>query len=204
MEKHAPFPNSNPSSNPTQIPQSVPIEMPDGEPIPLAPAKGLFKNKISHGFQESTGFHSGPVSKRSRYQIIFWSWTAGFIDLLLCAGLCCIFLTVFSLLMDLPISQIIKQTGSSLTEIWGYAFLCFTAIYLMVSRSFLGFSLGEWTCQLRIGSPKERLLKDYSIRVVLRTLLIICTGFLTLPLLSLLFGRDLAGKFSGVHVISLK
>jgi hypothetical protein len=179
---------------------------PDGERIkgPLRELRELFKNPRPPVFQESTGFHSGPVSKRGRYQVIFWSWTAGFIDVLLCAGLCCIFLVSFSLLMDLSISQILRQMGSSLTEILGYAFLCFTAMYLMVSRSFLGFSLGEWTCQLRLGSPKERLLKDYSVRVVFRTLLIVCTGFLTVPLLSLIFGRDLAGQLSGVHVVSLK
>ncbi len=71
-------------------------------------------------------------------------------------------------------------------------------------RSLLGFTIGEWACDLRLGQPHERLRNNYVIKVMLRSSLILLTGVVTLPVLSLLLGRDLAGVLSGLRLFSLK
>lgn len=77
-------------------------------------------------------------------------------------------------------------------------------IYLVTVRSILGFTLGEWACDLRLGQPHERLRSGYVFRVALRSSLIILTGIFTFPLLSLLLGKDIAGSVSGLRLFSLK
>lgn len=70
-------------------------------------------------------------------------------------------------------------------------------------RGFNGATIGEWTCSLRLGQPWQRLQSGYILKVLLRTTLIMATGIVTLPLLSLLFKRDLAGDISGLKIYSL-
>lgn len=75
----------------------------------------------------------------------------------------------------------------------------------MVVRTYLGATLGEWSCDLRLGKPSERMQKRYVLRNILRTSIVIASGIIFIPLISLLFRRDLAGKLSGgLYIYSLK
>lgn len=74
-------------------------------------------------------------------------------------------------------------------------------MYLVVNRVFLGFTPGEWVFDQRLGKPEEVGKADYSFLVAFRSLLVIGTGFITLPLLGLIFGRDLVGKLLGVELL---
>jgi len=75
--------------------------------------------------------------------------------------------------------------------------------YLVLSRLWMGASLGEWACDLRLGQPVERIRSDYALRVMLRTTCVFMTGLVLLPLFSAIFRRDLAGEISGIKVYSL-
>jgi len=73
-------------------------------------------------------------------------------------------------------------------------------IYLVVNRMFLGFTPGEWVFDQQVGRNQELGSGTYSMRVALRSLLVIATGFLPLPILSMLTRIDLAGKISGAQI----
>ena len=77
-------------------------------------------------------------------------------------------------------------------------------MYMVTTRFFLGSSLGEAACDLRLGRPQDRLSSNYFAKVVFRATLIVLTGVFVLPALSLIFGNDLPGKISGVRLFSLK
>lgn len=179
--------------------------LPQTDRIPKDPYANLFRDQISLEILEETmGFRGGSNPSRKPYQVILWSWTASVIDSLLVVSLSCFFLLSFSLLMKAPLAKTIVQmelaTGHLLAVVFGLS----VAIYMIVLRSFLGFSFGEWACGLRMGSEQERAHRFYSFRVVLRTLLVLATGLVVLPLLSLLFRKDISGKLAGVHLTSLK
>lgn len=179
--------------------------IPGQQRVPKDPLANLFREQISSEILEETmGFHGGSNPSRKPYQVILWSWTASVIDSLLVVSLSCFFLLSFSLLMKAPLAKTIVQmelaTGHLLAVVFGLSI----AIYMIVLRSFLGFSLGEWACGLRMGSDRERADHFYSFRIVFRTLLVIATGLIALPILSLLFRKDIPGKIAGVHLTSLK
>ena len=71
-------------------------------------------------------------------------------------------------------------------------------IYLIVSRSFFGKTLGEWTFNYRLGRPSIRENAFYPFLVMWRVTLVFITGVFLFPLMSLLFRRDIASYFTGL------
>lgn len=178
----------------------IPEPTPDAETPPpvVSPGslKNLFRNHHRLDWANPTGFHSGPTRKRKGYKLALWSFTASVIDLFMLLGLSCIFLLVFLKIVKMPITQ-------NLLQDFLVVFVLGSWMYMTTTRFFMGSSLGEAACDLRLGKPQERLSPRYFAKVVIRTTLIVCTGVFVLPLLSLIFGRDIAGSLSGVKLFSL-
>lgn len=170
----------------------------------------------------SNSFHRGPVRRSARVTVL-WSMTAAMIDgLVLFAGACFLLLS-FCVAFHLNSKQIIldiKQLEHFAQQLlslsvshqsWidvqenplsGFFMLMPTMIffYLSFTRIYLGFSLGEWACYLRMGSVNQRSNPQYSWWVVRRTLLICFSGFVFLPIMSAILGQDLAGFISGLCI----
>jgi hypothetical protein len=72
-------------------------------------------------------------------------------------------------------------------------------LYLLTARSFFGASLGEWAFDVQLGSDHDQKQPVYPLLVAWRTILVTVTGFVILPLLSLVFRRDLAKIFTGLQ-----
>ncbi len=80
-------------------------------------------------------------------------------------------------------------------------FLAVSFIYMVVNRTFLGATPGEWAFEQTCGLPGQQADEaSYLPRIALRTLLVTVTGFITVPLLSYLFNKDIAGDISGVSL----
>jgi membrane protein required for beta-lactamase induction len=111
----------------------------------------------------------------------------------------------FSFLMKTSPSILIHFVKNQSTEATIVSlFLISLWSYLIFMRAFIGASIGEWTCDLRLGEPMQRFKKTYLLRVILRTTLILLTGVFVLPLISLLTKKDIAGLISGVRIYSLQ
>lgn len=185
-----------------RAPQEWEAPLPSKEPrekrTPSLPNRSkvdeLFK-KNQLGFDQATGFLGGP-SRRQGVKLALWSCLAVMIDTLVLISVSCIFMAVFSYLM--------KSSGSAQFLFFAQIFVVVGWIYMVSLRTFMGSSVGEWTCDLRLGQPHERLRASYALRVALRSTLILGTGVITLPLLSLIFKKDLAGLVSGLRLFSLK
>jgi hypothetical protein len=151
-----------------------------------------------------TGFRSGS-DKRAGTKLALWTWMSAFIDTLIVVASTCFAIILFSLLMKSSLPEIFKfvYAEPSLIKIFGTCFLLSFWLYLIVLRAFMGASIGEWSCQLRLGQPVQRLKAGYVLRVMLRTSFIFLTGVVLIPLLSMLLKRDLAGEISGIKIYSL-
>lgn len=79
-------------------------------------------------------------------------------------------------------------------------YLAMSQMYLIVSRSFAGASIGEWTFDIQLGQPADIPKATYPIRVLIRSFVTLLTGVVLLPLLSLILRKDLAGKIAGVRL----
>ncbi|WP_413944793.1 hypothetical protein [Bdellovibrio sp. HCB-162] len=172
-----------------------------------APSKinNLFKDRKGLQF-ESTGFHSGPSARRKGYKLALWSWLASFIDALILVSASCVFLLAFSMIVKTSFGALLGGFKHSQHQLIFFAEVFFVCgwLYMIAIRSFMGSTIGEWACDLRLGQPHERLQSGYILKVALRSTLILLTGVITLPILSLALGRDLPGIFSGLRLFSLK
>lgn len=151
---------------------------------------------------QKISFHRGSSPVKRRWRLMAWSLAAGFIDILMMFSMTC-FVTgalVFAMSWKLTLNQVVHT--QSLQLALGITLIGFYAMYLLTLRVFLGCTLGEWACGLRLGEPRHRLSPGYSLRVHFRLIVTVLTGVVTLPLLSLLFGVDLAGKLSGLPLVS--
>jgi hypothetical protein len=74
-------------------------------------------------------------------------------------------------------------------------------IYLSVNRIFLGYTPGEWAFDERIGNPEDLNSKSYSIKIIARSALVVLTGFILLPIISMLFRKDIAGQITGARIM---
>lgn len=166
----------------------------------------LFRLREPLDILEQTGFHGGPRIRRKGHRLAAWSWLASFIDALILVSMSCVFLIVFSWIVQTGAGSIVRElrAETTLSEMFLQVFILSSGIYMISLRVFMGATIGEWACDLRIGNLQDRFRHRYTLQVILRETLIIATGVITLPLLSLIFGRDLAGKVSGARLFSLK
>lgn len=79
-------------------------------------------------------------------------------------------------------------------------YLAVFEMYVIVARSFFGRTLAEWTFDLQMGDDEQITRARYPAQVLWRSLLNLLTGVVVLPILSLLFRRDLAAKFTGLQL----
>ncbi len=121
------------------------------------------------------------------------SLAAGFLDMLLVTALGLLYLMtlIFTLKLDL-----IKSISDGGTEVWlstAAVFLVVGFVYYVAQRMFIGFTLGEWAYEQRLGLPEEMNKPAYGLKVFYRQLLIMVTGVVTIPLVSWALGRDMGG-----------
>lgn len=185
----------------TEFPQITP------NPTPLEKRTPTKRSPRSHGhfnrldFIETNDFSGGSQTRRG-FKLALWTWASAAVDHLLILATTCIFLLVSSVVLHSSLKFMFGTKNVAMTMV--YLYLVISGTYFVMFRVFLGATIGEYSCGLRLGEPSERLKKTYSVRILFRTLLIIGTGILTLPLISTIFKRDLAGRICGISIYSLK
>lgn len=165
----------------------------------ISTQEGIFKRPLI-GVRRSAADNPPPVL---RYKPISIHIAADLIDAFFIASVAVCFSFVLAKILEFmgqPISLFSFFTEPSfLTKVFAL-FVLSHQIYLVTTRVFFGKTIGEWTTDCQLGKVKQQKQYDYALRVVGRSLLLAITGFVTLPLLSLIFRKDLAGAISGLQL----
>ncbi len=183
--------------------QIIPDNTPDiGPDRPIEKRNTFQKDYLNRlDFSEQNDFLGGS-RKRKGLKLALWTLAAATADHLIILAGTCVFLLVGTI--GLQTSMKVFTSVQRLGMAAGYLYLALSITYFVLFRIFLGATLGEYSCSLRLGEPTQRLQKSYSVRILFRSLVIIGTGVVTLPLVSMLFKIDIAGRVSGVSIYSLK
>lgn len=116
------------------------------------------------------------------------------------ATLACLIILLMVTKVDL--FGVVTQAGDEVVYLALFSLYAGIAwIYLVMNRVFLGYTPGEWVFDQRVGLPQEHGTALYSLRVVARTTLVVATGLVPLPLLSVLIRKDLAGMITGAGLL---
>lgn len=117
--------------------------------------------------------------------------------LIIAASLLCLIVMLTITKVDL-ISNLSRPDEDNMVYLSTIAlFMGVTFIYMVVHRVFMKATPGEWAFDQQLGTDDQIHQPIYSLKVIARTLLVMATGFVLLPLLSMIFGRDLAGAWTG-------
>ena len=112
---------------------------------------------------------------------------------------------LLSMIVMLMVTKIDLFLNLSQSETAGQLYLATAAlfasvyfIYMVVNRTFLGFTPGEWAFDQRCGTPAQLNSVSYVPRLVARTVTVMLTGFIISPVLSYLFNKDIMGQLTGL------
>ena len=165
----------------------------------ISTQEGVFKRPLV-GVRRSSADNPPPLLK---YKPISIHIAADFIDgfFIAAVSVCFSFLLLALLeMMGESISLYAFFTDSSFVMKVFALFVLSHQVYLVTTRVFFGKTIGEWTTDCQVGTAKEKKKPDYVVRVVGRSLLMALTGFIVLPVLSILFRKDLAGAITGLQL----
>ena len=146
------------------------------------------------------------IGKESLLVATIWEPTAVFLDAMLVAAtfLSCLIVLILVTKVDL-FAQLMRpdaETSLFATLILLLAFVSWA--YLSVSRMFAGRTAGEWVVDQQVGTSEQQTEWSYSIRVLGRSLIVIATGWMLVPIFSFALNRDLAGLWTGAPLLRKK
>jgi uncharacterized RDD family membrane protein YckC len=182
------------------------IETPKPVQSPF-PQPGAYKSNIKKTPtpQElsSTGTRRGAAdSPQRKLQAATVSLESALLDFNIVMGLSLVFMMALLMITKVDLNIVMKNLNTDyMTQAsLGVMFIAVMQMYVVISRSFFGRTLGEWTFDLQVGEDSEQKQETYPLKIALRSLLITFTGLFCLPLISALLGRDIPGQVTGVKL----
>jgi hypothetical protein len=153
-------------------------------------------------WREQPRAHTGPTPAIRPIEEVNVYLPAIIFDSIVVMGLTCLVAVAVLLVVDVDLINILQiARGDFMTSLsLVLLFLSVLELYLIIFRSFLGSTLGEWAFDIQLGTKTEQASPYYPLRVIWRSVIVIATGFITLPILSLITGRDIAGHLSGLSL----
>lgn len=151
---------------------------------------------------ENTKTKVTATPKADEYVPTRWSFSASILDgmLVLAGGLLCMIILLVITKVDLIGNLTNPDEAGMIYIATASLFAGVSFIYLVINRIFMGSTPGEWAFDQRIGRPEETNSAAYALKVVGRSALVIATGFILFPLLSLILNKDLAGAITGARL----
>jgi len=127
---------------------------------------------------------------------------AGVVDAMVVAGMSTLLLVCILAITRVNLMGLLSnaETDGPTRIHLALLFISVLQLYMLTARSFFGASLGEWAFDLQLGTNEEQQKTLYPLQSAFRTLVITFTGFLILPVISLLAKRDLTRYISGLQL----
>lgn len=171
----------------------TPLPRPRAEVPKVTPSSqavdGLLKSL--HDKNKSLKFEEKTKTPQSPYVHTAPSLTAGFLDLLLIVSLSLFYMMAMTFTLKMDLIRLIADGSLDVLLTTGALFTCVGVTYFLAMRMILGFTLGEWAYEQRLGLPEE-FKSGYSIKVLFRIIIHLATGIILIPILSWALDRDLA------------
>lgn len=127
---------------------------------------------------------------------------AAILDGVVIFALSLVFLVTLMTITKVDLATLVFQVGLDMPTKMAFAalFASVMLMYVVVVRSFYGKTLGEWTFDYQMGDDQQQSQTFYPLQVLWRCLLVLGTGMITLPLLSMALGRDLIAPLTGLQL----
>lgn len=164
--------------------------------LPISPGQ-MAREQIQTGSRRSAHDSKGGSLRPASISI-----SSTILDFVVVVALSLVFLVSLLSVTKIEILSIafnLQSDGATQLSL-GILFIAIMQMYVVVSRSFFGRTLGEWTFDFQMGDDQQQRSGFYPLLVAWRSFLIVLTGLIILPLLSLVFRRDLTARLCGLQL----
>jgi hypothetical protein len=164
-----------------------------------------YRDRMSESFAKSFPRGAKSAAKDTSTQDLVAvpaSISAGIVDAMMIAGIATVLLVCILQITKINLIGMLSNAQTDGPTQMNLVLLAISVyhLYMLVSRAFFGASLGEWAFELQLGKNGEQTQPMYPIQVMVRSMVMMFTGFILLPLLSLVFNRDLAKYATGLQL----
>ena len=180
-------------------------------PTPGAPAASQYRDKMNESYAKAFPQMGGkreaatpaPVTQTERSKTVAQNMPGAILDGMVVLGISTIFLVCILAITHVNLMGLLTNANTDVATQFhlGLLFVAVLQMYMLTARSFFGASLGEWAFDLQIGTVAQQRASLYPLQIAWRTMLITLTGFFVIPVLSMIFKRDLAMPVTGVELI---
>lgn len=199
---------TEPLPGPSASPRRASMANPDIEmPRPVTPEFPSLNPRPMHSplskTVESVGLKRGAADSPLRMlERASASFSAAALDGVVIFALSLIFLVALMTITNVDLGRLVFSVGLDMPTKFAFTvlFLSVMLMYVVVVRSFFGRTLGEWTFDLQMGDDQQHERAIYPLMVLWRSALVVATGVVLFPLLSLALGRDLLAPLTGLQL----
>lgn len=183
---------------PTSKPQP-PLTPPSRLPLKGSLGEKSFVEKSDQSVGTRRGAADSPMGGLEKAPVAIRS---ALLDFVFVIALSLVFLVSLLLVTKVSLAAVVMNSSVDIPTQLSMLllFIAVMQMYVVVSRSFFGRTLGEWTFDYQMGSNKQQASPFYPVRVALRSLIVTLTGVIVLPVLSLIIRRDLSGLITGLQL----
>lgn len=189
---------------PVRSPFPRPEAFKSPQPQPASPQPAAEVKKIpAPSDLANTGTRRGAADSPQRQLVSATiSIPSAFLDLILITALGLLFVVALLMVTKVNLNLVWRnlQVDPMVQISLAALYVAVMEMYVLITRSYFGRTLGEWTFDLQLGEDADQKKSTYPLRIVFRSLLTLLTGLVFLPLVSALVGRDIAGALSGVKL----
>ncbi len=140
-------------------------------------------------------------TKKMTWQNSTPSLMAGFLDTMLIGAFFLLCLIAMLAITKIDLVKNLSQPDPNFMIYWATLSLLagIQIIYYTSCRAFIGFTPGEWAFEQRCGNELQQASPFYVVKVLVRSIFNIATGFITLSFISMIFNKDILSYVSGLQ-----
>ncbi|HVK59982.1 MAG TPA: hypothetical protein VM432_00470 [Bdellovibrionales bacterium] len=170
--------------------------------IPAPITNSTYRDRMSESFAKSFPHAEKAKAPAEALIPVPAGIASGIVDAMMVAGVATVLLVCILQITQINlVGMLTNATTDGPTQMnLALLYLAVFQMYMLVSRVFFGATLGEWAFELQLGRDQQQTTFLYPLQVIARTVLTTITGFLFLPLLSIVFNRDIAKYFTGLQL----
>lgn len=138
-----------------------------------------------------------------QYKKTTWEISASLLDGMLVTALTLLCLISLLMITKVDLFANLYNPDSQYMIYWGLGALVATITwsYLVFTRLFMNATPGEWVFDQQLGTHQQQGTLGYSMKVLLRSTVVVATGLIIFPILSLLMNRDLLGRMMKLELV---
>lgn len=200
--------SATPSSLDENVAKTFPSVFPHLGSLAGQPAAATVKASLKSNAVASAKSVEKPIELRhetAKEYAIAAHFGSAVLDTLVSIGIACLMLAIALSITGANLLALLENSSTDEAMMASLAafFVGSGLLYVLAARTWVGATLGEWSYEVRVGTEKSRTRWFYPVLILWRGFVVAATGFVVLPLISMIFGTDVLKYLTGLQLVSL-